>query len=206
VRVFIELTEFLRCPEDHAEAHCVLAPGEISARRVMTGVVGCPVCQREYRISGGVTRFGTPKTRPNPVPPPAAIVLQAALNLMTPGGYVVLVGSAVSVAECLAPALSGIHLVGVNAPDAILPGPDLTLLDTRATLPLRSSMARGVVLGAEATTGGWPAEATRVLLNGLRLVALAGELHEPGIEPIASGAGMWVGRKTGERGRGMRDE
>ena len=54
----IELTEMLRCPEPHAEAFLVLSTAEMSGRSVVSGVVGCPVCRREYGIVKGVINFG----------------------------------------------------------------------------------------------------------------------------------------------------
>jgi hypothetical protein len=57
-------------------------------------------------------------------------------------------------------------------------------------------MARGVVLGAEHSIEPWPEEGARLLLRGLRLVALAEDVHCAGIERLASGSGMTVGRRT----------
>src|SRR5438034_9165236 len=79
---------------------------------VRSGILGCPVCHREYPIVKGVVHFsggeGTPLRDKNtqslpgvPSPPsslPALAVdaqtLQALLDLSGPGGYVVLLGSA----------------------------------------------------------------------------------------------------------------
>ena len=53
----IELTEMLRCPEEHREEFLVLSTSEMSGRMVYAGVVGCPVCQREYDIAAGKVYF-----------------------------------------------------------------------------------------------------------------------------------------------------
>jgi len=55
--VFIELTEFLRCPKDHEEAHAVCLPLGMEGRDVRRGIVGCPHCHAEYPIREGVADF-----------------------------------------------------------------------------------------------------------------------------------------------------
>jgi hypothetical protein len=38
--MFIELTDHLRCPEEHDEASLVLLPDELAGRSVRTGTLG----------------------------------------------------------------------------------------------------------------------------------------------------------------------
>jgi len=203
--VFIELTEFLRCPADHPEAHCVLVPLEMAGRAVVSGTIGCPACQREYPVRQGIVRFG-PRPARDPVgavPDPAA--LQALLGIASPGGYVVLVGSAAHAARELAPLLEGVHLVGINAPREVAPGPHLTLLEAPEGIPLRSAIARGVVLGRDFAAAPWSHGSARVLLKGLRLVVLADDVAVEGVELVARAPGVWVGQKR-EEGGGKREE
>ena len=54
----IELTEMLRCPEPHELGFLVLSTGEMVGRMIRSGLVGCPVCRREYRIVEGIVDFG----------------------------------------------------------------------------------------------------------------------------------------------------
>src|SRR5881396_244643 len=72
----IELTEMLRCPEPHREEFLVLSTGEMSGRMVRAGIVGCPVCQREYEIVDGIVNFSGRGMRdvgrgPTPTHPPS---------------------------------------------------------------------------------------------------------------------------------------
>src|SRR2546422_788150 len=53
----IELTELLRCPEPHQPDPLVLSTGEMAGRMVRTGLVGCPVCRKEYPIVRGPVYF-----------------------------------------------------------------------------------------------------------------------------------------------------
>jgi len=201
----IELTEMLRCPEPHPEGFLVLSTGEMSGRMVRHGLVGCPVCHREYEVADGVVYFGgTGKgergrvdgggTRP-PSPVPRPDVLQALLDLSGPGGYVVLLGTAARVGAELAPLVGGIHCIGVNAPDEVAELPVLSLLRCESLIPLRGAMARGVVVGAELASPAWLAEAVRVLLRGRRLVVAGEEVVPAGVRHLVTGQGLWVGER-----------
>jgi uncharacterized protein YbaR (Trm112 family) len=203
--VFIELTEHLKCPGAHEEQHLILVPDRMVGRTVLGGTVACPVCRREYPVTDGIVRFGAPP----PAPPWRAMdaglaeAVRALLSLSNPGGYVVLVGSACVLASSLATLMGGVHFVGVNPPAGVDVTPSLSLLEHGAAVPLRSAMARGVVLGEESATSSWLEDGARVLLGGLRLVVLRAETEAPpGITRLASGQGLWVG----EKGRAMRGD
>src|SRR5438094_9379025 len=163
----------LRCPEPHREAFLVMSTGEMRGRMVRSGILGCPVCHREYPIVKGVVHFsggeGTPLRDKNtqslpgvPSPPsslPALAVdaqpLQALLDLSGPGGYVVLLGSAARHAVGLAGLMGGIHFVGVNAPSDVAELPVLSLLVCDKLIPLRRPMARRVVVGPHRVAPPW---------------------------------------------------
>jgi uncharacterized protein YbaR (Trm112 family) len=198
--MFIELAEMLRCPEPHEENFCVVAPEEMVGRMILRGVIGCPVCRTEFPIRDGVAQFG-------PAPPavpqgevsallPGAESIAALLGLGGPGGYVVLVGAAARLGEDLPNWLGGIHFVGVNPPGDVAPSPVLSLVACERMIPLRASMARGVVVGPDLATEFWIGEAARVVLRGLRVVVLGKETCEvAGLAKLAAGKGMWVGEK-----------
>src|SRR5437667_10124798 len=119
----------LRCPETHEEAFRGMSAGEMVGRMVGSGILGCPICRREYAIVRGVVNFSGPGTGEG-LPPrqkyavaagapprsPDAQTLQALLDLSGPGGYVVLVGSAARHAVGLAGLIGGFHFVSIRAP------------------------------------------------------------------------------------------
>jgi hypothetical protein len=117
------------------------------------------------------------------------------IGLTGPGGYAVFVGSAARLATDLATVIGGVHFVGINAPRDVEPSSALSLIRTLDGIPLRSAMARAVVLGEEYAVGIWLAESVRVLLGGLRLVVLKMGTNVEGVEELAVGDGVWVGRK-----------
>ena len=206
----IELTELLRCPEAHREEMLVLSTGEMRDRMVRSGLVGCPVCHREYPIARGIVNFRRSKERvskessgprpayapPSPLPSADATNLQALLELSGPGGYVVLVGSAVRQAPRLSSLMQGVHFVGINAPVEMEEQEMLSLLSATEKVPLRTSVARGVVVGADLATSSWLVEAHRVLLRGRRFVVENEEPELPiGLVKLAAENGLWVGEK-----------
>jgi uncharacterized protein YbaR (Trm112 family) len=194
--MFIELTDHLRCPADHPESFLVLVPDEMKGRVVNRGTLGCPACGREYPIRGAVLYF-TPE--PQPVAPPAegrvdAGAVAAFLGLQGPGGYVGLVGSAVSFAEGLEALWPGVHLVAVNPPTQSGSSERGSVVFS-PRLPFKRRALRGIVLGRPyGAMPGWPEEAVQGVLPGLRA---AGEGPPPvseSFELLGEAEGWWVGR------------
>jgi hypothetical protein len=196
--LFIELAEYLKCPNEHEDAFLVLATGAMKGRAIRYGTLGCPVCRAEYLVVQQCIRFGP---RPDLAAPdadlPPADAVQALIGLESPGGYVVLVGSAADLAPDLAAVMPGVHFVCLNAPPGSAPSLTRSLMEATSTIPLRGNVVRGVVLGAEYALPAWLAEAARVLLGGQRVVVLREEVTPAeGLAPMAAGQGMWVGRKA----------
>jgi hypothetical protein len=196
--LFIELAEYLKCPADHEDAFLVLATGALKGRAIRYGTLGCPVCRGEYLVVQQCIRFGP---RPDVAEPtgalPTADTLQALIGLESPGGYVVLVGSAAGLAQDLSLVMPGVHFVCLNAPRSITPSVSRSLMESTATIPLRAAVVRGVVLGGEYGMAPWLDEAARVLLAGQRAVLLREGVEPPsGLTAMATGHGMWVGRKA----------
>src|SRR6184192_3524583 len=200
----------LRCPEPHGEAFLVMSTGEMLGRMVRSGILGCPICRREFPIVKGIVNFAGSGMRDAGCEPPAdathpasriphpvdSETLQALLDLSGPGGYVVLVGSAARHAVGLAGLMGGIHFVAINAPSEVEELPVLSLLACAKMIPLRGAMARSLVVGADWAGDPWLGEAQRVLLRGRRLVIEAERVKPPsGVTQLAIGEGLWVGEK-----------
>ena len=206
----IELSEMLRCPARHEEGFLVLSTGEMLGRMVRSGVLGCPVCGKEYPIVRGLAHFsggrkrdarsvasGEPTHLASRISHPADVqTLQALLDLSGPGGYVLLLGSAAQHAVGLAGLMGGIHFVGVNAPDDLQELPVLSLLDCETMIPLRQTVARAAVVGPDRMSPEWLTEARRVLLPGRRLVIESEHVAPPaGFTQLALGHGLFVGER-----------
>ena len=197
----------LRCPEPHADGFIVLSTGEMLGRSVRSGIAGCSICHREYVIKDGVVDFTghvrretgdvtAPTSLVSRLPSPDPPTVQALLDLSGPGGYVVLVGAAACHATGLAALMGGVHFIGVNAPPDVEELPVLSLVRAAAVIPLRQTIARGVVVGADCARAPWLAEARRVLLPGRRWVVESENVELPeGITKLAAGQGLSVGEK-----------
>jgi uncharacterized protein YbaR (Trm112 family) len=196
--MFIELTDHLRCPAEHAESFLVLIPDEMSGREVLRGVLGCPVCQREYPIREGVVHFWE-GTAASPEPPAGGAVnagaIAAFLGLEGPGGYVGLIGEAAGLAPALGAHLPGIHLVAVNPPGGITLDQSISLLLSPG-IPFKRKSLRGIVLGRPfGAEAGWAAGALQAVLPGLRAVGHGPTPGFDGFELLGEAEGWWVGKR-----------
>jgi uncharacterized protein YbaR (Trm112 family) len=203
--VFIELAELLRCPAHVEETYCVLSSQEAAGRSVTRGIIGCPVCKAEYPIDNGTVKFGvdpllgsdsrsddlTLEEMPDPE------IVQALLSLHGAGGYVVLVGSATRLSDRLAELAPGIQHIGVNPPPDVVESSTMSLLQATAEIPLRSSVARGAVIGREYAVEPWLTEAVRVLADQMRLLVADEGVVTAGVKRLAAERGLWVAVKTG---------
>ncbi len=204
--MFIELTEALRCPRVHEESYLVCVPAEMDGRRVVRGILGCPMCQAEFPIAAGIADLSDPLApRSSPLAPPSplaprsspltAAAAQAFIDLRGPGGYVLLVGAAGRLGPELAAALVRAHVVGVNPPSDVAPTDGFSILRSPDGLPIKRRSMRAVVVGHDAAQGGWLAAALDTVLPGLRAV-IEDEAAEPaGFEELARGAGVVVGER-----------
>jgi uncharacterized protein YbaR (Trm112 family) len=204
--MFIELAEMLRCPEVHEETYCVLSSEKTEGRRVIQGTVGCPACETEFAIADGVVEFGmdpllgghsrSDDLTVEEIPDPDLV--EALLSLGSSGGYVVLVGSVTRLATHLCDHLDGISFIGINPPPDVSESDVLSLLRSPATIPLRSSMARGVVVGKEYAEEPWLEEGVRVLARGSRIVVADEKSAVQGVTRLAAERGVWVGQKEAD--------
>jgi uncharacterized protein YbaR (Trm112 family) len=191
--MFIELTDHLRCPEDHEERYLVLLPDRLDGRSVKEGQLGCPVCGRTFTVRDGVVDFGgAPQGEEAPTAlSPDAIATLAGVN--GPGGYFVLAGSPAGAWRPLSEQLPGVALVAVNPPPEVIDEAGVTVLRS-GRLPIKRRSMRGVVLGpGYAASEGWIREAVRVTLPGLRIVGEGVVPPTDLIELLASAEGVWVG-------------
>ena len=191
--MFIELTDHLRCPADHAESYLVLLPDEVRERSVRAGRLGCPICGRTYEVKDGVLDLGAGETRLAETTLLTAEALTALVGLGGPGGYLVLVGTPASAWREVSERNPGVGLIAVNPPAEVEDEPGISVLRSRL-LPLKSRSMRGVALGSPfGADPFWVGEAARVVLPGLR-VAGEGPVPDPsGLQLMAAAGGAWVG-------------
>ena len=194
--MFIELTDHLRCPNQHDESFLVLLPDQMEDRSVRTGHLGCPVCGRTFQLSDGVLDTGDAP----PIVAGSNSVLDAdtlttLVGLSGPGGYLTLVGAAGAPWSEVAALNPGVALVAVNPPASMADDPGISVIRS-GRLPLKTGSMRGVVLSRPfADDPQWVREAARVVLAGLRVVGEGKDPPPDIIELLATAEGVWVGVK-----------
>ena len=194
--MFIELTDHLRCPADHDEAFLVLLPDLVEGRSVRAGTLGCPICDRRFTLRDGVLDLGdAPTDERQSATQLSAEALAPLVGLSGPGGYLALVGPPAAAWREVAAALPGVALVAVNPPAAVRDEEGISVLRA-ARLPLKTGSMRGVVLGRPyGGDAAWVADASRVVLPGLRVVGEGADPSEAAIDLMASAGGVWVGTR-----------
>ena len=109
--MFIELVDALRCLEPHDETWLVAAASGMDGRHLVEGVLGCPICRREYAVRHSTAWFSTRQpdatdrtltTLAVDVDPAQVTRTAALLDLSQPGGIVVLGGSWAAYAAAVA--------------------------------------------------------------------------------------------------------
>jgi hypothetical protein len=190
--MFIELTDHLRCPEEHDETFLVLLPDKMQGRYVKTGQLGCPVCGRTFELVDGVFDSGSPPEVAGETTLNAEAVTVLA-GLSGPGGYLALVGPPAGLWREIAELMPGIALVAVNPPSQVADGEGVSVIQS-GRIPLKSRSLRGVVLGKPyADDPFWVKEASRVVLPGLRVVGEGSDPPAELIDIMASTGQTWVG-------------
>ena len=200
--MLLELTEILRCPADHEESYVVCVTYAVLGSHVVRGVIGCPVCLAEYPIVEGVADLrgqghrGTgAQGHSDGAPVAGPLTAESAatfLGLRGPGGYVLLAGASARLAGALAALVPGVHVVCVNAPDALPRAAAASYLRAANGMPVKSSWMRGVVLGADCAGEPWLGEGARVVLEGLRVVVEDERAAPEGVTELARGGGVSV--------------
>lgn len=193
--MFIELTDHLRCPNDHEESFLVLLPDEIEARSVITGQLGCPVCGQTFSIREGILNLGGPPESPSAGSRLDPDALTPLAGLHGPGGYFALVGPLAGLSQEFQQANPGVALVAINPPAEVADAPGVSVIRA-GRIPLKSRSMRGVALGQPyADEPYWIGEAARVVLPGLRIVGEGAPPSDDTIELMASAENVWVGTR-----------
>lgn len=173
--MFIELVDVLRCPNPHAETWLVLSADAMDGRDVMSGTLGCPVCQAEFLIVDGIARFGDasrPRAMAELPDENEALRLAALLDLTDSRGYAILVGEMGRHAPLLR-SMTDVQLMLVDPPTTVAMGFGLSGLTTPASgaLPLAAGSTRGIALEENS--------APALLVSSLTLLAPGGRLLAP---------------------------
>ena len=202
--MFIELVGSLRCLEPHEETWLVAAASRMEGRHLVDGVLGCPLCRREYAIQDGTAWFSARQPRggdpdlttlATDADPGQVTRAAALLGLSQPGGIVVLGGSWAAYADVLAE-LGVSHVVVLNARANESSVQEVSSIVVDDRLPFGSAALRGVAVDWSVASPTLLASAASSLQSRGRLVAPADASVPDGVEILARDDRDWVAERA----------
>lgn len=195
--MFVDLIEYLRCPAPHEESLLVAAATRSEERKLIAGVLGCPVCGVEYPIAGGVVRFAEPAgpARPAAEPPSVATAMRIAafLELTDARGFAILCGRWAAHAATLGD-LAGTPLLLVNPPEGADISGAAAVLEVARTLPVAAGSARAATIDPAIALP--PEQVVRALRGHGRALGPASLPLPTGMTELARDAREWVAEKN----------
>ena len=202
--MFIELVDSLRCLEPHDETWLVAAASRMDGRHLVEGVLGCPICRREYAVRHGTAWFTTRQsdaadrnlTTLAVDADPAQVTRTAALlDLSQPGGIVVLGGSWAAHADAVAE-LGVAHVVVLNAHVNESSGQEVSSIVVDGRLPFGPAALRGVAVDGSGASPALLSSAASSLRSRGRLIAPSDVAVPDGVEVLARDDRVWVAERT----------
>jgi hypothetical protein len=194
----IELVDALRCLTPHEDSWLVAAVSRMDGRHIVDGVLGCPVCRREYPVRHGVGWFADDGAVPAPLSATtdADRVERAAalLGLTDPGGIVVVGGAWTDCADALAE-MGAAHVVVLDAAPSPSSPQGTSALRIADRLPLAAGGVRAIALGAGVARSPLLESAAAALRPRGRLVGPADAAVPEGVVELARDAADWVAER-----------
>jgi hypothetical protein len=201
--MFIELVDSLRCLTPHEETWLVAAASRMDGRHIVEGVLGCPICRREYAIRRGTAWFTAVQpdgdgpsltTEARESDDTGALRAAALLGLSERGGIVVLGGSWAGYADSVA-ALGVPHVVVLNTAASDASPQEVSSLVVDDRLPFGTGGLRGVAVDGELVSPALLSSAAASLRSRGRLVAPAGAGVPAEVEVLARDDVNWVAER-----------
>lgn len=199
--MLLALTDHLRCTAAHEASVLVARADVVHARRMVSGVLGCPVCRDERLVANGVVYW-----RPGPATAPSGAADAAGDAVIRIGALIGLADSTVPYVLCGDAGLAAAGLGGLaDAPLILLDPPDdraasiATVIRGAPRVPLAARAAHGVALDR-----GWAADADRVasavaaLAPRRRVVAPVDTVLPFGVREVARDDREWVAERDAD--------
>jgi uncharacterized protein YbaR (Trm112 family) len=166
------LTDYLTCPRCRSGIGLVLLADRVSGRHVEQGQLGCPNCQAQFPITGGIADFGAPDPVNSPQESANALELAALLGITEGPAVALMLGRYEHVAGALAELLRAVEfVVGDAAARTETARDSVSALRIADAVPLRDQSMRGVVVAR--TAHHLVGEAARVCAIAARVVVNA---------------------------------
>ena len=200
--MIVDLADALRCIRPHEPAALITSVDRLSGRQIISGSLGCPVCDARYPVIEGAAVFDAAsleRCRAEPAVPGAdeagVIRVGALLDLTDPAGWVLLEGAA-SAAGATLHALLDTAVVMLNPPGPVPTGAELSVIYAPVA-PFSPGLLRGAALSQRVD----PALADSVVAA----LRASGRIMGPvtvsvpsGVAELARDAHGWVGTRRAE--------
>jgi hypothetical protein len=200
--VFIELVESLKCVRPHELTWLVASAFQMEERDIVSGVLGCPTCGARYPIEHGIADFRDERTSPRRVvaaevvSPELPVRVAALLDLVEPGGFIVLAGEWTAAAPYLEQIVERVHVLGIDPVEGVESGGSLSLALGGGHIPLRPGTERGIAQDARHVSPEELTSAVEVLRPRGRLLAPVTVPLPVGVDELARDAEQWVAIKS----------
>ena len=185
----LTIAQRLICPRGHATTPLVARVDEIVDGRIHRGLLGCPQCNGEWKIAGGVARFGGRATLSAVAGPDAATV--AAFLALAEPGLIVCDGVAVRIVDALCRDFGAV----VVALDPEELARAATAIDGAERVPLSTASARGAVLLRSQRDASFVASAVAALAPAGRMLAAVTLPVAAGLRELARDGYFWVAER-----------
>ena len=148
--MYLVLTDILGCPRCGPEQGLIVLSNRMVDRRIIQGRLGCPICESQYPIQGGVADLRTEDVRESAAEPPAhsALELAALMGVTSGPGFALLSGGTPALARELAqtvPDLEWIVLAPAFSAEQEQGGVNRISVND-GSVPLRGHSLRGAIV------------------------------------------------------------
>ncbi|HKS06368.1 MAG TPA: hypothetical protein VJR92_08660 [Gemmatimonadaceae bacterium] len=185
----LTVVERLICPNDHEPTPLVVRADATAHGALTRGVLGCPKCESEWKVDGGVARFGPRAELPHASADPA--VLAALLDLTEPGRLIIVDG--VSAETCAALARDyGAMIVALDPPES---GSYAAVIEGATHAPVSAGVARGAVLMRAVRDAAFNESIVRAVGPRGRIVGAPDVRIPRDVTEMARDDRLWVGAR-----------
>jgi hypothetical protein len=194
--MLLAIANHLRCADGHEPTWLVARADRVEGRRMVEGVLGCPLCGVERAVRSGVVWWtgGGSAAPPAGEPDPDEGAVTRAGALLGYGE------STAPFVLCGAAGAFAIGLAGLaDAPLVLLDPPDdrsaalATVIRGARAVPLRAGAARGICVDERFSDAEFLQSCIAALAQGGRLAAPAAVQLPTGIQELARDDANWVG-------------
>lgn len=206
--MFIEFIDQLRCTSDHEDSWLVASFKERRDRFIITGTLGCHICNRQFPIIDGIPYFGdlpqNDETNPDMERQIAqegsdsdkAIQIAAFLNASERSTLVIAGEWGIQ-----APALADVMPMNIftfNSTRRVADTESVASIESTEGIPLARQTISGVALDISTATPLIVSTAVKVLRPQGRLLAPVSSTVPPEVRLLAQDDNYWVAEKVGE--------